>query len=276
MSIYAMFVQSESSHVRLRTVTNATNNRDNDVIEIFSKYQNFNDMFSKKQTNALTFYQNVNHVIELKKMNHRMNRCMIYLWKNWKFYANILISRWKKSQFVISSIWSMRPSFLYQKKWQIEIMWELSWFKQNSKKKSIFLLLIIQILNQLNDSLYFIKIDFKNVYYRIKIRRDDEWKIAFKTRYDHFEYLMMSFDFVNASVIFQTYINKTLIEVINIFCVIYLNDILIFSKNKKSTWLTCVTYCNNCENLNCTQIWRNVIFSSKKLNIWNLSLISTI
>ena len=43
----------------------------------------------------------------------------------------------------------------------------------------------------------------------------------------------MSFDFVNALVIFQTYINKTLTEIMNIFCIVYLNDILIFSKNKK-------------------------------------------
>ena len=43
----------------------------------------------------------------------------------------------------------------------------------------------------------------------------------------------MSFDFVNASVIFQAYVNKALIEIINIICVVYLNDILIFSKNRK-------------------------------------------
>ena len=43
----------------------------------------------------------------------------------------------------------------------------------------------------------------------------------------------MLFDFVNASAIFQTYINKTLTEVMNIFCVVYLNDILIFLKNRK-------------------------------------------
>ena len=43
-----------------------------------------------------------------------------------------------------------------------------------TKKNRYFLSLIIQILNQLNDSLYFIKIDFKNVYHRIRIRRDDE------------------------------------------------------------------------------------------------------
>ena len=102
-----------------------------------------------------------------------------------------------------------------------------------TKKNRYFLSLIIQILNQLNDSLYFIKIDFKNVYHRIQIRRDDEWKTAFRTRYNHFEYLIMSFDFVNASVIFQAYVNKALIEIMNIFCVVYLNDILIFSKNRK-------------------------------------------
>ena len=54
-----------------------------------------------------------------------------------------------------------------------------------------------------------------------------------QTRYDHFNYLIMLFDFVNVSIIFQIYINKILIEIINIFCIVYLNDILIFSKNKK-------------------------------------------
>ena len=43
----------------------------------------------------------------------------------------------------------------------------------------------------------------------------------------------MSFDFVNASVTFQAYVNKTLTEIMNIFCVVYLNDILISSKNTK-------------------------------------------
>jgi len=42
----------------------------------------------------------------------------------------------------------------------------------------------------------------------------------------------MLFDLINASVIFQTYINKILTELINDFCVIYLNDILIFFVKK--------------------------------------------
>ena len=67
MSIYAMFVQSKSSRVYLKFIANATNERDDNAFEIFSKYQNFDDVFFEKQTNVLTFYQNVDHVIELKK-----------------------------------------------------------------------------------------------------------------------------------------------------------------------------------------------------------------
>jgi len=52
--------------------------------------------------------------------------------------------------------------------------------------------------------------------------------MTFHTCYDHFEYMIMSFNLINASVIFQTYINKILTELLNDFYVVYLNDILIF------------------------------------------------
>ncbi len=45
---------------------------------------------------------------------------------------------------------------------------------------------------------------------------------------------MMLFDLTNASITFQVYINKTFNELINDFCVMYLNDILIFFKNRES------------------------------------------
>ncbi len=44
----------------------------------------------------------------------------------------------------------------------------------------------------------------------------------------------MSFELTNALATFQAYINKTLNELVDVFCVIYLNDILVFFKNKNS------------------------------------------
>ena len=50
--------------------------------------------------------------------------------------------------------------------------------------------------------------------------------------YDHFEYVVMLFELANASAIFQTYINQTLAELLNVFCIVYLDNILIFSQNE--------------------------------------------
>jgi hypothetical protein len=90
------------------------------------------------------------------------------------------------------------------------------------------------MLNQLKNCRFFIKIDLTNVYNRIHIKKNDEWKTTFRIRYEHFEYLMMFFDLTNASITFQVYINKIFNKLINAFCVMYLNDIFIFSKNKES------------------------------------------
>ena len=54
--------------------------------------------------------------------------------------------------------------------------------------------------------------------------------------YDHFEYAIMFFEFINASVMFQTLINKILRELINYICMIYLNDILIYFKTCEKHW----------------------------------------
>jgi hypothetical protein len=103
-----------------------------------------------------------------------------------------------------------------------------------TQKNRHFLSLIIQMLNQLKNCRFLIKIDLTNAYNRIRIKKNDEWKTTFRIRYEHFEYLMMFFDLTNASIMFQVYINKTFNELINDFCVMYLNDILIFFKNRKS------------------------------------------
>src|SRR5436190_11016697 len=52
-------------------------------------------------------------------------------------------------------------------------------------------------------------------------------------QYKHFEYQVISFDLTNISVIFQVYINHALCDLIDNFCIVYLDNILVFSKSKK-------------------------------------------
>src|SRR6266536_1655143 len=77
----------------------------------------------------------------------------------------------------------------------------------------------------------FTKLDVRDTYHRIRIRKKDEWKIVFRTRYNYFEYIVIPFGLANAPAIFQSYINRALIDLINIYYIIYLDDILIYSTN---------------------------------------------
>ena len=65
----------------------------------------------------------------------------------------------------------------------------------------------------------------------MRIREGDEWKTAFRTRYGHFEYQVMPFGLTNAPASFQGYINKILAEKLDIFVIVYLDDILIYTKD---------------------------------------------
>ena len=80
---------------------------------------------------------------------------------------------------------------------------------------------------------YFSKIDLKDVYYRLKIKAGDEWKTAFYTYYGYYEFIIIPISLINAPITFQAYINKALQGLVDDFCIIYLNDILVFFKTKE-------------------------------------------
>lgn len=100
-------------------------------------------------------------------------------------------------------------------------------------KNRYLLPLMGEILDRVNGAKVFSKIDLKDAYYRIRIRPGDEWKTAFRTRYGHYEYLVMLFGLTNAPAAFQAYINQALRGLVDDFCIVYLDDILIFSKTEE-------------------------------------------
>ena len=88
--------------------------------------------------------------------------------------------------------------------------------------------LIGESLDRLGRAKRFTQLDLTSAYHRMRIKEGDEWKTAFRTRYGHFEYQVMPFGLSNAPASFQGYINKILAEKLDIFVIVYLDDILIY------------------------------------------------
>ena len=92
--------------------------------------------------------------------------------------------------------------------------------------------LISETLDRLGGAAVYTKLDLRDAYHRIPIAEKDIWKTAFRTRYGHFEYTVMPFGLTNAPATFQAYINEALGDLLDVICVVYLDDILIFSKSE--------------------------------------------
>jgi hypothetical protein len=93
--------------------------------------------------------------------------------------------------------------------------------------------LIEESLDRLGQARFFTRLDIREAYHRLRIRKGDEWKTAFRTRYGHFEYLVVPFGLTNAPAAFQAYINKCMTGLMDTICVVYLDDILVYSKTRQ-------------------------------------------
>ena len=80
---------------------------------------------------------------------------------------------------------------------------------------------------------FYIKLNVITIFNEIRIRENDEKKITFLIKYELYKYVVMFFDFCNVFEIFQLFINETLRDYLNVFCFVYLNDVLIYNNIKK-------------------------------------------
>ena len=103
-----------------------------------------------------------------------------------------------------------------------------------TKKDRYPLPLIPDLLDRLRSATVFTKMDLHSAYNLVRIAEGDEWKTAFRTRYGSFEFMVMHYGLTNAPASFQRFMNNIFKDLLDVCVVVYLDDILIFSKDPSS------------------------------------------
>ncbi len=206
--------------------------------EIFSAIQDFKKVFSEIFSDSLNMHDQTKHFIDLMKSKMSCIKSIYKMTQDELTAIQDYLNNALKKKWIHSSSSSAKTSVLFIKKLNESLCLCVNYHDLNeiTVKNNYSLSLLFETLNRFAHAKHFIKINIHNVYYCIWIRKSDEWKITFHTCYDQFKYQMMLFELINVSAIFQFYVNHALKSFMNICCMIYLNDILVYSEMKEQHW----------------------------------------
>ncbi|KAL8098905.1 hypothetical protein AgCh_031571 [Apium graveolens] len=92
---------------------------------------------------------------------------------------------------------------------------------------------IDDLFDQLKGAVHFSKIDLRTRYHQFKIKPEDIPKTAFRTRYVHYEFLVISFRLTNTPAAFMDSMNRVFKTYLDIYVIVFIDDILIYSKTEQ-------------------------------------------
>ena len=200
---------------------------------VLKPYHNLEGVFSEEKANELPVSSPYNHEIELE------GDC-------WPPYGLIYPLSTPKLQvlreylhdnlakgFIRHSTSSAGTPILFVKKKDGSLRLCVDYRRLNllMKKNWYPLPLIGEALDWLSGAKIYTKLDIWVAYNQVRMKEGDEWKTTFWTWYGHYEYCVMPFGLANAPATFQGFINYALWDLLDICCIAYLDDILIYSDN---------------------------------------------
>ena len=196
-------------------------------------YHDLEGIFSKEKANELLVSSPYDHEIKLEG-DCRPPYGPIYLLSTSELHVlrEYLHDNLAKGFIQHSTLSASAPILFVKKKdSSLQLCVDYRGLNLLTKKNWYPLPLIGEALDWLSGTKIYTKLDIRAAYNRVWMKEGDKWKTAFQTWYGHYEYCMMPFRLANAPATFQGFINYALWDLLDICCIAYLDDILIYSDN---------------------------------------------
>ncbi|XP_073017852.1 uncharacterized protein [Primulina eburnea] len=132
-----------------------------------------------------------------------------------------------------SSPWGAPVLFVKKKDGSLRLCIEYREINKVTIKNMYPLPQIYDLFDQLQGETVFSKIDLRSGYNPLKVKEDDISKTAFRTRYGHYEFLVMSFGLTNVPSVFMDLMNRFFKSNLDSFVIVFIDDILVYSKTRE-------------------------------------------
>ncbi|KAF8752407.1 hypothetical protein RHS01_07839 [Rhizoctonia solani] len=200
-----------------------------------SKYHQYAKVFGEEEFNKLPLHRHYDIGIELTKEGplnsplYSMTNAKSATLKDW-LRDKLKAGKIRPSKSSISS----PVMFVPKKDGSRQLVVDYCCLNNRTKKNVYLLPRPDNLMAQLCGAKVFTKLDLRWGYDNVRVKEGDEWKTAFQTKYGLYKSLVMTFGLTNAPAAFQHFMNKLFKDLLDVCVIIYLDNILVYSKDDAS------------------------------------------
>ena len=214
--------------------TNSTNVIPKNPQDIQKMLKEFSDVFPDKIPKGMPPKRKYDFKIKLKEDSQPQKKGLYRMSEKELKEVRKQLDELLENEFIrpSQSPWGAPILFVTKKDKKLRMCIDYRALNRLTVKNSYPLPRIDDIFDQLKCAKYFSKIDLRSGYHQIRLDEDSIPLTAFRTRYGHFEFLVLPFGLTNAPATFMALMNDIFKDYLDVFVIVYIDDILIFSK----TW----------------------------------------